>query len=762
MILKKGKSILRNKVLLCELTNTNQFQINYRNKKDRDQFLKMSTNFKTYYRNKIKKELNPIYTDYCFSKKTKSFNDFFSLSNIQSKETVLSYSGQKERIGLRSQIINIKKNKVNLFSDLHKKYLHSKLRQSKLYKQLQEKLFSKNKNGCFITNVESDDQTQTIGDIINNTNNISTKLHTINNKSSKNDYSRNCFKKSLKEFTDNGFKIRNNNLNDSKQNYEPNYTYFSENNNINGHKTKKKINTYDLSNLKEIKKPHLKFSSALSDYLKIARNDDDGKFHKESMRQKLRAKVIFNSINKAEKDYFKRYTEEAEINILNQKNFFRFQKANEKYFNEFDNLVRKYILFLNWEAISESEKLDLLIKKKVNLTKENIELTKKISLCKEKLKSFQNFKEFCIMLKHKYKNVKEIPEYILKQYEKNNDKTNEKNKSNKELQKDLVKKKTFRFNKRYTLFNNKINIQITNENSSKQSKETLPAETIKNENNNNKKRLVFKSTQEMVDRYSDIERELRDEYIQYNDSSLDKLSLENELKLIEEKNKVNGFSFNKMYNQLKIELDNLKTKNIDLQKQKNFLLSKQKNRIIKTSKKNAIKNDFSMKNIYKKIHKILFNPQIDLPNLVQKNNIYDLLNQTTHEFIKFNGVPYSKEIFPFKILEVLYQKLIDFRKECLDNKYLKKKYLKYENERKKIMKDLKSYEKKLKEQDILQLKRDLLFCRTNKLLLLPYKRDDCFENKFLYKNFMKKNDKEEDNNQLNYANDKYNELIEFN
>ena len=165
MIIKKGKAILRNKVLLRELTNTNTYsnQINSRNIYDENHLLKTTTNFKTYYRDKIQKEFNPLYTECCFSKKTKSFNEFFSPNNYKSINTVLSYSGQKEKNDLRSRMINIKQNNINLFSNLHKNLLQSKLRQSKLYKQLQKKIFSRNKNGCFITNVENDDQKQTIG-----------------------------------------------------------------------------------------------------------------------------------------------------------------------------------------------------------------------------------------------------------------------------------------------------------------------------------------------------------------------------------------------------------------------------------------------------------------------------------------------------------------------------------------------------------------------------------------------------------------------
>ena len=225
----------------------------------------------------------------------------------------------------------------------------------------------------------------------------------------------------------------------------------------------------------------------------------------------------------------------------------------------------------------------------------------------------------------------------------------------------------------------------------------------------------------------------------------------NSEKMLSKMNDINNFEINKSNdNKIKEEINsaNKISKNDNIKNIKNKSNSNDNNNKLNNKEENE--KSITLFKIYKKVKKILLNPEINIEKILNINKLYNIINEVkTKKDIRFNGEFYSKEVFCIKILEMLYLNLLMWKKSCLKNKNLRARFLKYQSERERDLKIYK-YKQKILEQKMYIIKRNKeILDKANKVAVFKNRKIDPFPKRYLHDNIIKKhlNDQNKINNQ---------------
>ncbi len=750
-------------------------------------------------------------------------------NNYQNKKS------KKEKNDIRFKTFEVKNNLFREINSLHKNVLRNKLIGSNLYKLIQKNAYdnyirAKKERGekkTFLTMIEQDnlednknifyfdkpeetpitrEKKKDKDNIYFNTENNEKKTNVLKYKNDiiQNPYKKNSmllkFNKNIKIIkksynkTKNIFNKLDNNTSDiKKENY--NEIYLDNNN-----------KSLDYYKMKPISIPCIKFNNILDNYFKYILGDYRNST--TSVAKKVMSKLKYAILSKEQLEKYTTTLENNELPKIIADNMYRYFKKGQKYYFEYDDLYKKYLSFLSVEIIKNKFDLNNLIETKENLFKNNLNLLKKISELKEKLKTYDLFKKLFLRIKYKSKNLDDIPiEEMYKYgiitnnniYHKNtliykkdgeNKSSNIKTSPRKSLRNNshlfnkrsphkLTRAKTVRL--RNVPINKNINLDVPSQ---------LP---------------VFEEVDEFFAKFGEEYDAIFKKFESYNKSFYEKTKLEFDFKKESENQQSKDSDYN--YNIIKrteIELFYLKEKNKKLVMFKNKLLGKKlinkRNQIIlendktrdkkgkkekekekqniydkniieksRSNDKNKKKNiDNSKKEInyqnedyvleendktialfkiYKKVKQILLNPEINIEKILEKENLYNIIKEPkTKKNIRFNGQLYSKEVLCIKLLELLYLKLIIWKKICLKNNYLRKLFLKLEYQREKELKLYKARQKTLLQKiNIIKRNGDTLN-KVSKIVFSQDRRNDPFHKKYIYDKLMKQKLKNKNKN----------------
>ena len=599
---------------------------------------------------------------------------------------------------------------------MHRNELKNKLLQSKIYKLIlktanENFLKEKRKKNTFITSIEEDDLN---------------KKGIINMNKNK-----------LKKTKKNKVKILLD-LSPSINNYETENikTPIKEKNSsfvnpFNSEKNKS-LNIYDLTN---ISLPCIKFNNSLNTLNTNPKN-------RNCLAQTSLAKLKIEIINKELNESYKAFFEKRDFPVGLTEAMYRSYLIFQKHFFVYDDLNKKYMQFLTNEIKNNIVILGKLIQNKDTLIKENDEKLKQISSLDEQIKIFDSFNNLYLNLKNKSEKLnpsspKKNPNKIRASHQRQITYT---------LKRASMLKKSKEFHKRRET---QTKMSIKNGINLKQN-------TIIN-NGPKKARELFKNTQEIREIFEERDRSVFKAYEKYLDVIHGECILSLQKEKMKENNNPEIKETNELLDQLKKELILLKIKNKDLTDYKNSLIKKKKeNEEKKDSKTN---NDINI-NIYKVILKakqILLNLKINLENFLQIKDLYEILKEK--EFsgnVTYKGEIYSKELFYIKVLEILFLKIDSWRNNCLNDKNLRRKYLKIKAQREKEIKYLKC-EQNLIEEKMNALKKKLeIMNKNNKIIISRNKKFDPFYKRYIQDDIYKKRMKSKEHL------DKYNLENEYN
>jgi hypothetical protein len=173
-------------------------------------------------------------------------------------------------------------------------------------------------------------------------------------------------------------KIDNNTSDIKKEKY--NKIYFYNNN-----------KSLDYYNLKPISIPCIKFNNILNNYFKYILGDYRNS--KTTVAKKVMSKLKYAILSKEQLENYTTTLENNELPNIIADNMYRYFKKGQKYYFEYDDLYKKYLSFLSVEIIKHKFELNNLIETKENLFKNNLNLLKKISELKDKIKTYDLFKK---------------------------------------------------------------------------------------------------------------------------------------------------------------------------------------------------------------------------------------------------------------------------------------------------------------------------------------------------------------------------------
>ena len=114
----------------------------------------------------------------------------------------------------------------------------------------------------------------------------------------------------------------------------------------------------DLNKLKPILLPCIKFSNSLNDYFQYILEGNINARH--SLAKTCTAKLRFEIINKALSDNYKMTIEQREFPIDLANVMFYYYLKEQKYFFEFDDLYKKYLIYLSTEIKNHNIELIVL------------------------------------------------------------------------------------------------------------------------------------------------------------------------------------------------------------------------------------------------------------------------------------------------------------------------------------------------------------------------------------------------------------------
>jgi hypothetical protein len=373
--------------------------------------------------------------------------NYFKDNYLYNHEKMLTYHQNNKKC--QTLYINKKQKIMKNLSLTHKNMLKNRLTQSKLYKLIEKAAnenYLKNKRekekDTFITMIENNnneekkviltfdqDETQTMhktkeeSNETNDYSNKNQKKHDKNDIMSSNkmkkktmllDFNKNIINLKKANFSNNNIllsekglnsynnKNRNDNINQSMKKVSFNHTFTEKNSSL------------DLSKLKPISLPCIKFNNALDNYFKyiIEGNRND----KHVLAKTCIAKLRFEIINKALIEHYRTTIEKNEFPINLANTMFDFYIRGKKYFYEFDDLNKKYLAFLSLEIKKHNLKLNELLEEREKLFTENNKILKSILDLKEEIKMYEALKRLCLMIKYKTRNINDIPKEIITKY----------------------------------------------------------------------------------------------------------------------------------------------------------------------------------------------------------------------------------------------------------------------------------------------------------------------------------------------------------
>ena len=236
--------------------------------------------------------------------------------------------------------------------------------------------------------------------------------------------------------------------------------------------------------------------------------------------------------------------------------------------------------------------------------------------------------------------------------------------------------------------------------------------------------------------------------------------------MLSKMNDINNFEIKESNdNKIKEEINNSNkiNKNDNIKNNKNKSNSIDNN--IKLNYKEENEKSITLFKIYKKLKEILLNPEINIEKILNINKLYNIINEVkTKKMIRLNEEFYSKEVFCIKILEMLYLKLLMWKKSCLKNKNLRSRFLKYESERERDIKIYKSKQKILEQKKYIIKRNKEILDKSNKVAIFKNRKIDPFPKRYLHDDVIKKNlkDQNKPNNQKKEKeNDNFYNYFEF-
>ena len=674
---------------------------------------------------------------------------------------------------------------------LHKYMLRGKLVQSKLYKLIEKsandkyikKKREKEKN-TFITMIDEEDLNENekkenpktpnpYKDVINyNINNLKKfKLFKNYKDEGINSGASYKFNKNtpLFNFSKNATGVKN--MKYDKINFFPesqlkSYLYREDKDDVNNNIYKKILShneaynsntkSLELSNLKPISLPQIKFNSSLNNYFKyiLEGNQND----KDALSKTSIAKLRFQIINKTLSENYKKTLENKEYPINLADTMFHYYLKQQKYFFAFDDLYKKYLSFLFLEIKKCNLQLNNLLEKREKIFNENNIILKKISDLKEEIKKYEDFKRLCLMVKYKAKDINDIPLEFLSIYGiklNNNTITEETKDQNINKRKEEIKIRSAKRPKKTIIYN------VNKKRESNFKEKNRSSVSIGNKIIMTQEKPVFENIDEFFQKYNEGNDNILKKFAIYNNYFYEKKDYESEFKIEKEiEQSANSKYIKNLIKKYSEELDVLKEKNQRLTAFKIYLLNIKdqdynnhnyikpnliNNKDIENKNNNSFsfyieenKHSISLFKIYNKVREILLNPEINIEDLLKINKLYSIIKEKkTIKDIKLNGNTYSKEVFHIKVLELLYLKLINLRKKCLTNSYLRRKYIRIKNEREKELKIYKAKKTVLDQQLYLMKRNDEIIDKNNKITFAQNKRVDLYNKRYLYDDIIK-------------------------
>ena len=680
----------------------------------------------------LRKNKNKLYANL-----NKNFTlNYFGQNYIYNQKNVISLHKNRDTNKDR-QLKNFSfgKSKKNM-NLLHRNELKNKLLQSNIYKIIEKTandnyLKAKRKKNMFITTIEDDYKSD----------------------EKQNNQTRKIFNK-----TKNNGKLKlnlNPSLNSNESENKKNKIYlYSDNNNYNHFlpfkKTEqnriKSLNIYDLT---DISLPCITFNNSLNS-LSINTN------HKNSLSQTCLAKLRIEVINKVLHENYKTYFEKREFPISLTDAKLRFHQKNKKYFYFFDELTKKYMLFLTNEFRNNIITLAKLIKEKEDLVKINETKLKKISALQEKIKIYESFNNLYLNLKNKVtvKNTTQSPRKSPIKPKKTSRQTIE-----------FFKRPSI-FKKGNEIFPKRISHMKT---TSSPIKNNLLRKRKSSTESPKKSKELFKNTQEIQEIFEEKEKNVFAVYKKYSELiyNLSELSLENRKekeKVSENKKKNPQMTYNNIIiEKYKNELILLKLRNKELINYKNALM---KSKINDENNLKIKRERPKMKEskILKKLKEIIFSHKINTEKIPGMKRLFNILQEKEYNdcFI-YKGKEFSKEIFYLKILEYLFLKIDEYKNKCLSDKNMREKYIKIKAEREKELKYLKCEQNLIEENYNIMKKNNEIMNKNNKIIVLRNRKFDPFYKRYFQDEINKKRmkSKEDDKMKQEDENGKYNNYLYY-
>ena len=514
---------------------------------------------------------------------------------------------------------------------------------------------------------------------------------------------------------------------------------------------------------------------------------------RNGFKEQILSKFRYNLINGIKKEFYETQFEIQQNPLCILKEYEIFQETNKKYYNIYQNIIKKYFGFLYAQIDEEKYKLLLLNEEREKLKEENFQITKKINSQNEKLIFYQNFMKLLLKIKYNTLSLDILPEEYLLKYGLNYSRPKQTgNGPNKRFYKRntqilITETRTIRRPKyqRKTTVNLNVNRKIFNRTKSNNYNEIYKMnrdfKRLKTKDNSQQrinlylarkkgaeyevmeKIPIFNDVDELSERLKGINTHLKDLYKESSDKryiiQILKMELYKESRY--KKGKNIGNNDDSDLEVLKSELIKLKQKNtmyinfikfLNDNKNKNYIEYKPKLNERNSIKENIYKInskynvDIFQENTKKnkkykfadKIISILLKLDINIEEFVQCPGIYSFLKSPNEIKITNQGKEYMKVLFCIKVIEIIFLKLMEKRRDYLANSRTKNHYLKLEAFIEKNNKLMNINEKK--EEEINErIRRDKeILIKSNKVQILPYKNDDPFSYNIYFEQFKKK------------------------
>ena len=538
--------------------------------------------------------------------------------------------------------------------------------------------------------------------------------------------------------------------------------------------------------------------------------------YRKGLTEQILSKFYYNVINKVKKDFYQTQYEIQQNPVIILEKYEKFQNLNKKYYKLYEELIKKYFMYLYTQIGEEKYKLELIKEKRDKLKDENFQILKKINLTNEKLLFYQNFMGLLMKIKYNTPSLITIPEEDLRKYGVKvirsiynyhkpeifrSPKKNYNKRTSYILITDLKESyKQHKFSRKKTQINFKLKKKKSSKNiTDNDFKEIRINKTFKHQQTSLKKvdafyqnplspsmkkksddlvipikEPIFNEVEDLNDRLRDIQSHLIDLFKEYTDKKYFIQALRMEMEREKYKVKIDkNIQYNKKEIEiLKEELMKIKEQNNLYINFKNYLNSAknnnyieytqkiiEKNKVISKTEKNEEKKKKKNQNFGEKLINILLNYNFNIEKLIECKGIYKFLESPQEIKINDHGKEYMKILFCIKILEMIFLKLMQQKREFLSNENTREKYLQYQAIIEKDKNLLKIKEKR-KERIIQEIKKEReILIKASKVAIVPRKRNDPFSTKLFYEKY-KKNEKDklqmlkkkEENDFQNYFN----------